>query len=304
MPSLKPGDVIAGRYRIGDALGRGGMGVVYQAIDQQSGQRLAFKTLLPQYLTNTRAVQRFIQEVNVIRQLNHPCIVRIMDARQIDDLLFYTMEFVEGKSLRSWMKGKKRFGMGSTMRVLTLLCGALEHAHQYTIHRDLSPENVMITPEGGIKLLDFGLAKLMNTDSSFTRVGISLGKVQYIAPEQRSDAKNVDHRADLYSLGVMFYEMLSGELPIHGKPLSALRPELPQECDTFVEKALAAEPEARFGSASEFQAALARLYELSKIQREKSKTPIDIPSAVSGRSNYRPGLWDRIRLYWRGLLKR
>ncbi len=304
MPSLKSGDVVAGRYRIGEALGRGGMGVVYQAIDQQSGQRLAIKTLLPQYLTNVRAVQRFIQEVNVIRQLNHPCIVRIMDARQIDDLLFYTMEFVEGKSLRSWMKGKKRFGMGSTMRVLTLLCGALEHAHRYTIHRDLSPENVMITPEGGIKLLDFGLAKLTNTDSSFTRVGISLGKVQYIAPEQRSDAKNVDHRADLYSLGVMFYEMLSGELPIHGKPLSVLRPELPKECDTFVEKALAAEPEKRFASAAEFQAALARLYELSKIQRERSKTPIDIPVDGATAAQYRPSIWDRIRLAWRRLAKR
>lgn len=268
MARLEEGSVISNRYQIIRPIGRGGMGMVYLAKDLKNGRKIAFKTLLPEYVSNRRAVQRFIQEVTAIRRLDHPCIVKIYDARQLDDMLFYTMEYVEGKSLRSWMQQKKRFGIGSTVRVLSLLSGALEHAHQYTIHRDISPENVMVMVNGDVKLLDFGLAKLTNVAASFTRIGVSLGKIQYSAPEQRADAKNVDLRADVYSLGVMFYEMLARELPKPGVPLTSLVPGLPQECDTFVEKAMAEDPDERFSSAREFRVALGRIYELSKMERE------------------------------------
>src|SRR5690606_28423881 len=113
---------------------------------------------------------------------------------------------------------------------------------------------------GNIRLLDFGLAKVLNADTAFTRIGISLGKIQYGAPEQRADAANVDLRADLYSLGVMFYEMLSGQLPKPGQKLIDLVPGLHPECQVFVEKAMAANPEDRFANAREFREALARLY--------------------------------------------
>ncbi|MEX2016297.1 MAG: serine/threonine-protein kinase, partial [Candidatus Hydrogenedentales bacterium] len=187
------------------------------------------------------------------------------------EFFFYTMEFVKGRTLREWMARKKRFGLGSTVRVLSLLCYALEHAHRFTVHRDLSPENVMVTPAGEVKLLDFGLAKLLDTQASFTRIGVSLGKQHYSAPEQRMDAKNADHRADLFSLGVLFYEMLSGKTPVPDVPLTDLAPDLPQECDTFVDKAIHPKPDARFQSAAEMRHALNHVYRIAQMSPEDVK---------------------------------
>lgn len=300
MAALGEGTIVSDRYEIVRPIGKGGMGMVYLAKDLKRGRRIAFKTLLPEYVSNRRAVQRFIQEVRAIRRLDHPCIVKIYDARQLDDILYYTMEYVDGKSLRTWMQQKKRFGIGSTVRVLSLLCGALEHAHQYTVHRDVSPENVMVMSNGDVKLLDFGLAKLTDGAASFTRIGVSLGKVQYSAPEQRADAKNVDLRADIYSLGVMFYEMLSRELPKPGVPVTSLVPGLPQECDTFVEKAMAEDPEDRFSSAREFRKSLARIYELSRMETRQPRAAIRAQYAAGGGkktgriSGMLGGLWRRV----------
>ena len=262
MARLNAGDVIAERYDVERILGRGGMGEVYLVQDRDTGQRLALKTLLPQYAEHKRAIQRFIREVNVLRQLDHPSIVRTYDAGQSDELLYYTMDYVEGKSVRTWLLKRGRLGVGSTVRILSLLCHALEHAHQYTIHRDLSPDNVMILSDGSIKLLDFGLAKLVDAEAGFTRIGVRLGKYEYSAPEQNLNAAQVDHRADIYSIGVMFYEMLSGQLPRSGQRLTDLVPFLPPECDAFVEKAMARVPEDRFANAREVRSALAQIYDI------------------------------------------
>ncbi len=206
-------------------LGRGGMGMVYLVFDRQMNQSMALKTLLPQYLSSSHAVKRFVREVNAVRQLDHPCIVRIYDAQQVGSILYYTMEYVDGTSLYKWMKKNGKLGLGSVVRVLSLLCHALEHAHEYAIHRDLSPDNVMVLANGNIKkLLDFGLAKLTNVESAFTMIGVSLGKQQYMAPEQRMSAAEVDKRADIYSLGVMFYELLTGQLPKGDQKITDLVP--------------------------------------------------------------------------------
>ena len=298
------GDPIADRYEVGRQLGRGGMGVVYLVLDRKSNRKLALKTLLPEYTHHNTALRRFIREVNAVRKLNHPCIVRIYDARKVDDLVFYTMEYLKGQSLRDLMVERKTFGLGSTVRVLSFLCHALEHAHQHTIHRDISPENVMVLADGSIKLLDFGLAKLDDVDPMMTRIGVSLGKEQYGAPEQRLDAKNVDHRADLYSLGGMFYEMLSGVLPRPGQLLTNIVPSLPQECDTFVEIAIAQDPAQRFPSARALRKALARIYEISQTRKTQATEaiaqgppapahePATMPSGFSARLR---GLWKRLK---------
>lgn len=268
---FKRGDLIADRYEVRRLLGRGGMGIVYLVSDRESNRRLALKTLLPEYTNHKTALRRFIREVNAVRKLNHPCIVKIYDARKIDDLAFYTMDYIKGQTLRDLMRERKTFGMGSTVRILSYLCHALEHAHKYTIHRDLSPENVMVMADGSVKLLDFGLAKVPDIDAWMTRVGMSMGKEQYSAPEQRRDAKNVDLRADLYSLGVIFYEMLSGRLPRPGQRLTTLVPGLPQECDTFVEIAIAQDPEKRFSSARALRKALGRIYEISQTREANAQ---------------------------------
>lgn len=274
MADFEVGDFFADRYEILKELGRGGMGMVYLVKDHKTQKRRALKTLLPKYAANKQAVRRFAREVNAARRINHPCVVKIYDAGEVDKILYYTMEYIEGKSVRAWMRERKKntgkaFGLGSTVRVIGMLCSALDHAHKFTIHRDLSPENVMVTRDGTVKLLDFGLAKLDSMDADLTRIGVSLGKIQYCAPEQRIDAKNVDHRADIYSLGVMFYEMLSGKLPTDGTPLTQRVPALPPEVDAFVARCMAENPEDRFGSAAQLGRALKLIFKHAMAMQEQ-----------------------------------
>jgi len=297
---FKSGEIIAQRYKVKRALGHGGMGVVYLVEDLEENRTLALKTLLPQYSANGFAVRRFVREVNAVRRLKHPYIVKIYDARRLGKLIFYTMDYIDGKSLRRWLIQRGKLGLGSTVRVLALLADALEHAHQYTIHRDLSPENIMVLADGSIRLLDFGLAKLSDNQGAFTQVGISLGKLQYIAPEQRANAADVDCRADIYSLGVMFYEMLSGQLPEPDEPLTKLVPDLPKEVDLFVEKAMAPLPEFRFADAREFRAALIELYELSKRTPEQVRRDQEVIQESPTEVVRKPG---RLRALWSWLAR-
>lgn len=275
LQGFQAGDTIGKRYEVLKRLGQGGMGVVYLVHDKKLNRKLALKTLLPEFSGKARAAQRFEREVQLARQLDHPCIVKIYDAWRVGDLLMYTMEFVEGQSLRQALYKKKRMGLGSTVRILSMLLHALHHAHAYTIHRDLSPDNVMLTLDGGIKLLDFGLAKPMERQNAFTMIGVNLGKAQYNAPEQQLNARDVDHRADLYSVGIMFYEMLTGVLPDRGiqTPLLTLRPDLPVECEVFLEKATAPKAEDRFDDAREMRKILEQVYAVSKSRGINSDTP-------------------------------
>lgn len=261
------GDLIVDRYRVVRILGRGGMGVVYLADDIKEHRQVAVKTLLPQYAMNPTAIRRFSREVEVINKLDHPAVVQIHDAQHIGPLFFYTMEYVDGKSLTQWLQERGRLGLGSTVRVLALLADALDYAHQYTVHRDISPENVIVLKDGSVRLLDFGLAKLADNQGAFTMIGAKLGKEQYKAPEQVANATAVDGRADLYSLGIMFFVLLTGVLPKPDEKITDIMPELPRECDAFYEKATQTLPERRYANAREFRAALMRVYEVSQGKR-------------------------------------
>lgn len=258
------GTLIAGRYEVVRPLGRGGIGKVFLVLDKQTGDEVALKMLRTKYQRSDRALKRFEREVSATRQLDHPCIVKILDVYQDDELTFYTMEYVDGKTLRRWMKQRGKLDFGSVVRVLSLIAHGLEHAHTVTIHRDISPENVMVMRDGSIRILDFGLAKLDDVHSNLTMVGVSLGKIAYMSPEQRISATEVDHRADLYPLGVMFYEMLTGELPKYSTTFSELCPDLPDACQDFLDKAMSEDPDQRFQSAQEFRHALRELYEVYK----------------------------------------
>ncbi|MCA1902117.1 MAG: serine/threonine protein kinase [Candidatus Hydrogenedens sp.] len=269
--------IIAGRYEVIKPLGRGGMGKVFLVKDLQSGQKLALKLMRAQYQHNQKAIARFLREVEAVRQLNHPCIVKIFDAQIEGEQMFYTMEYVEGRSVRDWLNKKGPLSFGNTVRILALIADALEHAHQVTIHRDISPDNVMVLRDGSVRLLDFGLAKLSDAQVPLTMVGANLGKAQYSAPEQRVNAAGVDKRADIYPLGVMFFEMLVGRRPQIGDKLSKLMPDLPKECDEFLQKAMAPDPEDRFSSAKEFRDALLNLYKLWKEKQEKGAQQKQVP---------------------------
>jgi serine/threonine-protein kinase len=269
---LQEGDLFADRYEVQKLLGRGGMGMVYLVKDWKTHEIRALKMILPKFANNKQAVRRFNREVTAAKKIDHPCVVKIFDADRYEDTLYYIMEYLDGKSLRGWMverfKKGKRVGMGSTVRILSMICHALEQAHQFTIHRDLSPENIMVLKDGNVKLLDFGLAKLEEVDPDLTRVGISLGKIQYGAPEQRADAKNVDHRADIFSLGIMFYELLTSEIPMGGRKMVDHDPDLLPECDEIAEKATAENPDDRYQTAKEFRFALTQLYQHYQAAKE------------------------------------
>jgi serine/threonine-protein kinase len=191
------------------------------------------------------------------------------------------MEYVEGKTLRRWLSEQKRLDFGSAARVLCLVADALEHAHRITIHRDLSPENIMVLADGSVRLLDFGLAKLDDKFKGLTMVGANLGKLMYMAPEQELDAAGVDHRADLYSLGVIFFEVLVGRTPLPGRKIRDFRPELPPETDDFIRRALARKPEDRFSSAREFREALLQLYKLYKAREAGTAIEVAHPGVFA-----------------------
>lgn len=260
--------IVAGRYEVIKPLGRGGMGKVFLVKDLQTGQKLALKLMRAQYQHNPKAIARFLREVEAVSRLNHPCIVKIFDAKMDGEQMYYTMEYVEGISVREWLSKKGPLSFGNTVRILALVADALEHAHKVTIHRDISPDNVMVCRDGSVRLLDFGLAKLKDASSPLTMVGANLGKMQYCAPEQLRNAAGVDKRADIYPLGIMFFEMLVGRRPKPGDRFSALRPDLPKQCDEFLKKATAVNPEERFSSAKEFRDALIELYEIWKKEQE------------------------------------
>lgn len=281
------------------------MGEVYLVHDRNTGQDVALKTLHSKYGTSRHAIARFVREVRLARGLNHPGIVKIYDAQKWQDTLFYTMEYLQGKSLRRWLQQRQRLDFGPTVRVLCLVASALEHAHRITTHRDLSPENIMVLPDGSVRLFDFGLAKLDDQFKNLTAVGVNLGKLKYMAPEQELNASEVDHRADLYSLGVIFFEMLTGRVPMPGQRITDFRPELPPEADLFLSKALAREPDDRFSSAREFHDALLNLYKLQKARQEGAPfSPSPPMSAANPEDAAHSGILDRIKAFFRRFLRR
>ncbi len=288
MADTEGSKLMAGRYEVLRPLGRGGMGKVFLVRDTQDGKEYALKALRSRWQFNERVILRFEREVRALRQLDHPCILKIYDAQRHGDQFFYTMEYVEGKSIRQWLKERKRLKFASVVRVLCMVARALDHAHRITIHRDISPDNVMVLRDGSVRLLDFGLAKLEDAGQNLTMVGINMGKIQYNAPEQQVNAAAVDHRTDIYPLGIMFYEMLTGRRPDLKHRLSERRPDLPPECDTFFEMASASNPDERFQTAKEFHEALLALYQKYEAKRKAEKEAAEVAQgegevAVSGR---------------------
>lgn len=278
---FNPGDVVANRFRIEECVGRGGMGLVYRAVDGVMRQRVALKTVLPSVLADPRAAARFVQEVNIARRLRHPGIVAVYDVGQHGALLYYTMEFLDGESLRSILNKRGRLPLREAIRILYPLCEALEHAHGVTVHRDISPENVMLQRDGTARLLDFGIAKAIDPAlarrQAQTATATSMGKAYYMAPEQRRDAARVDRRADIYSVGVMFFEMLTGDMPMGVARVTERVPDLPAKCDEVIAKALAP-IDKRYRSARELALDLKACYEASGQAAPQSQTPKTEPA--------------------------
>jgi serine/threonine protein kinase len=260
-----------GRYALLKKLGEGGKGLVYKARDTVLNRVVAVK-ILKSAVTSEEAYSRFMTEAQAVAKLNHPNIVSIHDIGKEDGKQFFVLEFVDGESLRDLMQTypEGKCDIQTVLRIGMDVCSALQYAHsEKVLHRDIKPENVMITKDGTAKLMDFGLAKMIG-QPGVTQEGVIVGTVAYVAPEVAL-GKSVDARSDLYSLGAVLYEALTGKPPfqgddpikvifghIHDIPvsLSKLNPNVPQALSDCVMKLLQKEAEKRFQSAEDLFKAL------------------------------------------------
>lgn len=257
------------RYQVLDALGEGGMGMVYRVRDLETGEVVALKVLRPELADDAKMLERFKDELRLARRITHKNICRIYDFNRTASTAYITMEYVDGETLRAHLK---RVGKMSLERVLDLanqICAGLAEAHaQRVIHRDLKPENVVIARDGTVKLMDFGIARL--TGGSTTTSQTLIGTPTYMAPEQ-AEGKPVDQRTDLYALGLLLYECLTGRMAFVGdtpvaialkqlkeKPVAPrkLAPAIPHHVETAILRCLEKDPARRFPSARALAAAL------------------------------------------------
>src|SRR6266446_3899783 len=262
---VEKGRVLAGRYEILQLLGRGGMGAVYKARDTELDRIVALKLIRPELARNPEILRRFKQELILARQVTHKNVIRIFDLGQSDGIKFITMDFVEGQNLRELLLERGKFPAEQAARVMLQICRALEAAHtEGVIHRDLKPQNVMLSPDGRVYVMDFGIARSAYLPG-MTQTGALIGTPEYMSPEQARGEK-LTERSDLFSLGVIFYELLTGKSPYHSDtplatlwkrmtekvtPPVVLDPTVPQALSNIVVKALEIEPKNRFTSARE-----------------------------------------------------
>ena len=280
---MKIGQIIKERYEIVEILGEGGMAFVYKARDKQLQRDVAIKTLKPNYVNQEKFVDRFRREAQTAANLNHPNIVQIFDWG-IEDEPYFVMEYIEGNTLTSIISGNRTVGLNDILYIGSQVANGLKEAHKHgLVHRDIKPGNIMITPDGKVKVTDFGIVSLQNEESDITKTGAVLGTASYISPEQ-AQGKAVSFESDLYSLGTVLYELIAGRPPFTGdspiatatkhltdKPerLSNYRKDIPKALENAILKLLEKRPSDRFKSAEDLRALL--LQQRKQIQIDQTQ---------------------------------
>lgn len=269
---LEPGDELGARYRIEALLGQGGMGRVYKAYDKELDRPIALKVLQPQFTSDANAMQRFKQELLLASRISHKNILRIHDLGEADGVKFISMAFVDGEDLHHLIREQGKLPLPRAINIAHQLCEALDAAHsEGVVHRDLKPQNVLMGKHDHVYISDFGLAKSLESSSAgMTRTGQYLGTPKYMAPEQ-VEAKPVDNRTDLYALGLIFFEMVTGAEPFKGdstlqimyrrvkeKPPNPKQfsPDLPDNISRIILRCLERDPAHRYQNAKEILADL------------------------------------------------
>jgi len=289
---MQIGQVISGKYRLLRLLGDGGMGSVYEAQHEVLGTRVAIKVLHQDLVQKPGLVDRFLREARVSAQIQNSHVVRVLDVdRTADGAAYIVMELLSGEELSAVLHRERRLPLPTAVDFATQILDALSAAHALgVVHRDLKPENVFVTMQEGralLRLIDFGIAKArpLNDAPNLTVTGTLMGTPEYMAPEQAHSADKADARSDIYAVGVMLYEMLSGTRPVDGadprvvamkvergevKALIHVLPDVPRDLAGLVHRAMAPRPELRFGSAGEMRQALGAVV---RGQRVQSQTP-------------------------------
>ncbi|MGH2660646.1 MAG: Stk1 family PASTA domain-containing Ser/Thr kinase [Actinomycetota bacterium] len=277
--------MLAGRYRIEEELGRGGMAKVFKGMDTVLGRPVAIKVLAPQFAEDANFVTRFRREAQAAARLNHPNLVGVYDTGSDDGVYFIVMEYVEAKTLADYLVGGGRILPDRAIEIAVSVCDALSIAHAHgIIHRDIKPANIMVTGRGEVKVTDFGIARMLSGSDTLAQTAAVLGTASYLSPEQ-AQGRPVDQRSDLYSLGCVMYEMVTGRPPFSGDsavvvaskhvleqptPPSKLNRDVAPGLEAVIMKALAKNPDNRYQTAEELRADL----EQARLGRHVQATPL------------------------------
>jgi len=212
---LTTGSTFAGRYQVIEELGKGGMGKVYKVLDKEVNAKVALKLIKPEIASDKKTIERFRNELKVARDIAHKNVCRMYDLGKESGAYYITMEYVSGEDLKSFIRRAGIISTGKAISIAHQVCEGLLEAHRFgVIHRDLKPQNIMIDKEGNARIMDFGIARSLRA-KGITGSGMMIGTPEYMSPEQ-VDGKEADQRADIYSLGIILYEMATGRVPFEG----------------------------------------------------------------------------------------
>jgi serine/threonine protein kinase/Tfp pilus assembly protein PilF len=291
---LATGTTFAGRYQVIEELGRGGMGRVYKVFDTDIKDRIALKLLKPEIAADDETIERFRNELKFARQISHRNVCRMYDLSRAEGIPYITMEYVSGENLKSMIRMTGQLSIGTAINIAKQICEGLDEAHRLgVVHRDLKPQNIMIDHEGKARIMDFGIARSIKI-KGITETGVLIGTPEYMSPEQ-VEGKDIDGRSDLYSLGIILYEMITGRVPFEGdtpfsvgvkqkieipKDPKSLNKLIPDDLNILILRCLEKSQEKRYQSARDILGDLAKIeqsipladWALTQKARDKEKT--------------------------------
>lgn len=290
------GKIIAGRYEIFEHIAGGGMATVYKGKDNILHRIVAIKVMDPSLGHDDEFVKRFILEAQATGRLSHPNIVNVYDAGEEDGLYYMVMEFVESITLKDYIIENGFLSPEKAIDICMQICDGLSHAHSHgIIHRDIKPHNILCTPDGRFKLTDFGIARLIGDSNHLTKTGTVMGSVHYFSPEQAS-GQTISYPSDLYSLGIVLFEMLTGSVPFDAKEHimvammhlheevpdpRLVQEDLPLQLKEVLDRVLAKKPEDRYQTAIEFKEALQQSIQPQQCQPTNTTETIETAEKVA-----------------------